>query len=218
MQQAAWLKEARQQQSGAEDLKAVLMAFKQEMKADMEQLFSARAAAPPAAAAAQEDGAAGAQELQVQLQQLQQTVAELKTSYKELQGHYHKAFAGKGAAEDNSKKLEAIVEVQAKRIRELEGQFQTPLRSAFAASHGEPPSLANMPVQRGGDVLAYSGRSTSVVTGRRPGRRSQAPAVRTRCPFLFQPGSASVCGGAGVSSAGGVQVPRQATDGWQGGG
>jgi hypothetical protein len=151
MQQAAWLKEARQQQSGAEDLKAVLMAFKQEMKADMEQLFSARAAAPPAAAAAQEDGEASAQGLQAQLQQLQQTVAELKTSYKELQGHYHKAFAGKGAAEDNSKKLEAIVEVQAKRIRELEVQFHTPVKSFFAAStQGEPPSLASMPVIAGG--------------------------------------------------------------------
>ena len=151
MQQEAWLKEARQQQSGAVDLQAVLLAFKQEIKADMEQLFSARAAAPPAAAAAQEDGAAGAQGLQAQLQQLQQKVEELKTSYKELQGHYHKAFAGQGAAQDNCKKLEAIVEVQAKRIRELEVQFHTPVKSFFAAStQGEPPSLASMPVIAGG--------------------------------------------------------------------
>jgi hypothetical protein len=87
----------------------------------------------------------------VQLQQLQQTVAELKASYKELQGHYHKAFAGQGAAEDNSKKLAAIVEVQAKRIRELEVQFHTPVKPFFAAStQGEPPSLASMPVTAGG--------------------------------------------------------------------
>ena len=153
-QNAEWLRQAAQ--PARDELQAE---FKEDFKRSMLELvrdlvkqeLSEQAAAPPAAAAAQEDGAAGAQELQVQLQQLQQTVAELKTSYKELQGHYHKAFAGQGAAEDNSKKLAAIVEVQAKRIRELEGQFQTPLRSAFAASHqGETPSLANMPVKKGG--------------------------------------------------------------------
>ena len=190
-QNAEWLRQAAQ--PARDELQAE---FKEDFKRSMLELvrdlvkqeLSEQAAAPPAAAAAQEDGAAGAQELQVQLQQLQQTVAELKASYKELQGHYHKAFAGQGAAEDNSKKLAAIVEVQAKRIRELEVQFHTPVKPFFAAStQGEPPSLASMPVIAGGMFSPLPG-APGVRTDRDQHRgRIWAPAGGKGAVLTFPP-------------------------------
>jgi hypothetical protein len=138
---------------------AVLEAFKQELRKDMlsivEKALSVKAAAPPAAAAAQGEGEANEQALKAQVQQLQQAVAELKESYREMQGHYHKAFADLGTAQDKLKKQEAIVQEQAECIKRLESPFKTPsntpLKSAFAASHqGELPSLTNMPVLKGG--------------------------------------------------------------------
>ncbi len=121
------------------DVAAVLEAFKQELREDMlsiiEKALSAKAAAPPAADAATGDGEASAQDLKVQLQQLQQTVAELRASYEKMQQQYFQAWADKGAAEAKNMKLEAMVQDQAARIKRMESPFNTPLKSAFAASH-----------------------------------------------------------------------------------
>jgi hypothetical protein len=169
----------------------VLEAFKQELRKDMlsivEKALSAKAAAPPAAAPATGDGEASAQDLKAQLLQLQQTVAELKASYQMVQGQYFQAWADKGAAEAKITKLEAMVREQAESIKRMESPFKTPLRSAFAASHGEPPSLANMPAQRGGMF--------SPIVGGRPvwspeggqGADLKLPPCLPGVPFFFNP-------------------------------
>ena len=88
------------------DVAAVLKAFKQEFKAEVERdmqeriekALSAQAAESPAASAAPRGGRASAQDLEAQLQQLQQKVAELEAARGKVQQQYFESFAGEVAA------------------------------------------------------------------------------------------------------------------------
>jgi hypothetical protein len=75
--QAEWLKAATQQKSEAEEVKAVLMAFQQEMREEIRKALSAKAAAPPVTETGQGDGVASTQALQVQVQALEKKVVDL---------------------------------------------------------------------------------------------------------------------------------------------
>jgi hypothetical protein len=170
----------------------VLEAFKLELRKDMlsivEKALSAQAAAPPVVAAATGDGEASVQYLKAQLLQLQLTVAELKASYQEVQGHYHKAFAANGTLEDQNRKQEALIKEQAECIKRQENQFRTPLRSAFAASHqGESPSLAHMPAQRGGMFSPIVGGTPAWIPGGGQGAELKLPPWVSGVPFNFDP-------------------------------
>ena len=139
-----------------EDLKRSMLEL---VRDSVKQELSEQAAAPPAAAAAPGDGEAGAQDLKAQLQQLQQTVAELKVSYETVQQQYFKAFAAEKAAEYKIGGLEDIVKAQAGRIRQLESPFVTPEKSPPAAWFpGAPPQQATRPVSGGGAVLGWGSR------------------------------------------------------------
>jgi hypothetical protein len=149
----------------------------------VEKVISAQAAATPVVVAAKEE----AQELKAQVERLQQTVAELKASYQMVQGQYFQAWADKGAAEAKITKLEAMVREQAESIKRMESPFKTPLRSAFAASHGEPPSLANMPVQRGGMFSPVVGGQKVWSPGGDQGADLKLPPCVPGVPFFFNP-------------------------------